>query len=383
MIGYEILTDQTKTGRERPWRGHKTASTYLSESFSRLKLMSKSDSVKWCGSSLKFKVCPSGHEKHLSWSNFCRIRLCPMCQWRRSLLLAHQIKLVAHESVKRQNLRWLFLTLTVKNSSGEDLSASIDHLMSAWDKLSRRKHFKKVIGWFRSLEVTRNLDDGTYHPHFHVLLGVAPSYFKDGYITQGEWSDIWQSCLDVDYRPIVDIRVVKSKNNNTGVQSLKERGIEIGSDGIVQESISGSVVAELAKYSTKSDDFLVYNKYSAVKLRNKKKLIPDLNSGINEVETDKVVSILDRSLARRRLQAFGGLLKEVWKELQLQGKVSDADDEQADLIHVDDTASCKCSVCSSDMIEELYSWIPGVRHYIKKENDSDVPTGTTNSFSHR
>jgi len=371
MIGYEILNDQTRTGRERPWKSHKTASTYLSESFSRLKLPNKSESVRWCGSSLKFNVCPSGHEKHLSWSNFCRVRMCPMCQWRRSLLVAHQIKLVAHEAVKRKKIRWLFLTLTVKNPTGEHLSGTIDHLMKAWDKLSRRKNFKQVIGWFRSLEVTRNYDDGTYHPHFHVLLGVEPSYFKNGYIKQDEWANIWQDCLDVDYTPVVDIRIVRNKKTNS-INALAQKGIEVTSDGFLQEAnLSASAVAELAKYSTKSDDFLVYNKYTIIKARKKTKLVPDLNSGIDELRTDEVVGTLDRSLARRRLQAFGGLLKEVWNELQAEGKVSDADDDQADLIHVDDTSQCKCSVCASDMIEELYSWIPGVKQYIKKENDLD------------
>lgn len=368
---YEILTDFTKSGRDRPWKVHKTASTHLSESFRRLKLIGKSENVQGCGSSLRFNVCPSGHEKRLSWSNFCRVRLCPMCQWRRSLLMAHQIKLVAHEAVKRKPMRWLFLTLTVKNPSGEDLSESISHLMKSWDRLTKRKEFKNhVIGWFRSLEVTRNYDDGTYHPHFHVLLAVNPSYFRSGYITQAEWAAIWQECLRVDYTPIVDVRTVKNKRNENLDQVLAEKGIEVQPDGrLVESNLSGSVVAELAKYSTKSDDFLVYRKYHAGAGR-RKKMQPIVESGIDENKTDEVVLVLDSSLSRRRLNAFGGLLKEIWSELLKDGKVNDADADDADLVHADDLSKCKCSVCASDMIEELYSWIPGVRQYIKKENES-------------
>lgn len=211
MFGDEILVDRSKSGRERPWKQHKTSSTLLSESFQRLKRYRKADSVRWCGSSLKFNSCPHGHEKHLTWSNFCRVRLCPMCQWRRSLLVAHQIKLVAHESVKRQPLRWLFLTLTVENVEGAALPGEIDHMMQAWKKLIRRKEFKKVVGWFRSFEVTRNQEHNTFHPHYHVLLGVQPSYFKEGYLNQEQWTQIWRECLEVDYKPIVDIRVVRNK----------------------------------------------------------------------------------------------------------------------------------------------------------------------------
>src|SRR5690606_12341063 len=112
-----------------------------------------------------------GHEKRLTWANFCRVRLCPMCAWRRSLVIAHQIKAVAHEAVKRQSMRWLFLTLTIRNCTGDDLIDTISHLMKSWRRLSQRKLFSDVVvGWFRSLEITRNLLDDTYHPHFHVLL---------------------------------------------------------------------------------------------------------------------------------------------------------------------------------------------------------------------
>lgn len=130
----------------------------------------------------------------------------------------------------------------------------------------------------------------------------------------------------------------------------------------------------MAKYATKSEDFLIYNKYEYknVDRKGKMELLPDLESGIDEDRTDESVSVLDTSLSSRRLLAYGGLLKEVWEELEAAGKVQDAEDENADLVHVDDDTKCMCSVCGSDMLEELYSWIPGVRQYIKKENDQNT-----------
>ena len=243
---YEILTDYSKRGRERPWKKHKTNSLLLSESFARLNKLSKADRVCNCGSSLKFNVCPSGHEKRLAWSNFCRVRLCPMCSWRRSLLVAHQIKSVAHGavtgedmegnklSIQPRKMRWLFLTLTIKNCAGDDLPDTISRMMKAWNNFVRRKEFKAIsIGWFRSLEVTQNYLNKSYHPHFHVLVGVSPSYFKGkDYLTTERISELWQSCLKVDYTPITHVRIVKGKRSvENEIRILEEKGIEVGESG--------------------------------------------------------------------------------------------------------------------------------------------------------
>lgn len=359
----EILLDVSKSGKERPWKKHKTNSLLLSESYDRLNKSNKAENVANCGSLLKFNVCPSGHEKRLSWANFCRVRLCPMCSWRRSLLTAHQLKQVAHEANKRQPLRWLFLTLTIKNCTGDDLQGTITHLMASWKRLSERKPFKNaVVGWFRAFEITRNILEDTYHPHFHVLLGVQPSYFrnKDKYLKTEDWVQLWKESLQVDYEPIVDIRIVKNKRNEEKeMKILEDKGIEL----------AGSAVAELAKYSTKADDYIVYNKYRQKQKGKSVEMVPDLRSGIDESKTDEVVLYLDTALSRRRLLAFGGLLKEVWNDLQAEGKLQDIEDDNADLVHVDEDSKCKCSACGSNMLEELYSWIPGLRNYVKTEKE--------------
>lgn len=364
------MTDLSRSGRERPWRTHKNNSVLLSESFRRLEKVSKADRVVMCGSSLKFNVCPEGHEMRLSWANFCRVRMCPMCSWRRSLLVAHQIKLVAHEAVQRKKMRWLFLTLTIKNCSGDELQETINHLMDSYQRFTQRKLFKKVvIGWFRAFEVTRNILDNTYHPHFHILLGVPPSYFTHGYTKTEEWVELWKESLRVDYDPIVHITTVKNKRNlEKEMQLLESKGIEMTPDQrLVESDLSGSAVAELAKYSTKSDDFLVYNQYKQKQKGEKVELMPVIAKGIDENRTDEVVAALDGALSRRRLLAYGGLLKEVWNELLRSGKLEDAESDSADLVHVDDDTKCQCSVCGSNMLEELYSWLPDLRHYIKKE----------------
>ena len=56
-------------------------------------------------------------------------------------------------------------------------------------------------------------------------------------------------------------------------------------------------------------------------------------------------------------------MKDVWEDLQL----ADVESDDVDLIHADEDTTCRCSACGSNMLEELYSWIPGVNNYMKKE----------------
>ena len=124
----------------------------------------------------------------------------------------------------------------------------------------------------------------------HVLLFVKSCYFAKGeYISQEEWRNLWQQAMKLDYEPSVNIKAIKPKNKETG-----EKGL-IGA------------VYEVAKYPVKATDFL---------------------SGSDE-ENQMTVDELEKALSRKRLIAFGGLLKAIQKELNM----TDAEDEKADLIH--------------------------------------------------
>ena len=135
--------------------------------------------------------------------------------------------------------RFVFLTLTVRNCPLESLREAIGKMNKAWGRLVGRKAFS-AIGWVKSLEVTRG-KDGTAHPHFHVILMVRPSYFTHGYVSQKRWTELWQSCLRVDYMPVVNVKAVKSK-----------KGLE---DGIF------SALCETLKYSVKEEDLKVSPKW--------------------------------------------------------------------------------------------------------------------------
>ncbi|NJP58724.1 protein rep, partial [Salmonella enterica subsp. enterica serovar Typhimurium] len=161
--------------------------------------------------------------------------------------------LIAHHAAQREKIRWLFLTLTVENVPKEKLKMTISEMMKAWNLLFRRKAFKtNILGWMRSLEITAEKNrDGYYHPHFHVLLAVRPSYFKKGYIKQKDWSLMWQKSLKADYMPIVHVTTVKDKRNaKREAQILADKAIEITEQGF--NELPASQVAEMAKYTVNS-----------------------------------------------------------------------------------------------------------------------------------
>ncbi len=263
-----------------------------------------------CGTYLDFyyDLETGGHK--LRRANFCKQPLCPMCIKRKQKKIYGQMSKIMN--VLSEDYAFVFLTLTQKNVSGEDLSDEIDKLMKGWHRLVNRSSFKKAVkGWFRALEVTHNLDVNsisydTYHPHFHVVLVVRKGYFKGKeyikhedwckmwqecvkgkeYIKHEDWCKMWQECVKLDYLPNIDVRRFKASNK-------KE----------LQKSVS-----EAAKYTVKDNDFL----------------IPD-----NPALQDDTVAILTSALFNRRLIAFGGVFKEVHKQLKLD------DVETGDLVNVE------------------------------------------------
>ena len=321
----KVLNDISKSGKERPWVNKKLNTLDLAESYKRLGYINKHYRVKDCGTFLEFRRYQNQSLK-LNQANFCKVRLCPMCSWRRSLKIYGQVSKVMDHAVNLYDYVFIFLTLTCRNVSGEELSNTIDNLFHAFNLLTKRKKFKQSIkGYFRALEITHNLDKNslyydTYHPHFHIVLAVNKSYFDGGknYISQMEWTSLWKSCLKVDYTPIVDVRRFKDTNG---------------------KGISKSI-AETAKYTVKDTDYIVKD---------------ELNN-IDEVMTDSAVLILDKAMAYRRLTAFGGTLKFIHKELNLD------DAEDGDLVNTDSDDDIRDDL---EYIIERYFWNIGYKQYYK------------------
>ena len=283
----EIFLDKNENGKDKDWRGRKVLSLKLADIFENLGYKkSLVERVQTCGDVLRFLRREDGSLK-LYQAYFCKNKFCPMCNWRRSMKYSYQTSRIVDEAIKQEPKgRFLFLTLTVKNTEGEALNSTISQLTKSFDRLFRRAKVKKnLLGYLRSVEVTHNEDDNSYHPHIHVLMMVRPSFFqsKKDYITQKEWSDMWSQSLKVDYVPMVDIRTVKEKG----------------------KGMRGAIL-ETAKYPTKP-----------IKL---------------DIENKQVVDDLYNGMYRKRQLGFGGLFKTIKKQLQLD------DVENGDLVHTSDNA---------------------------------------------
>lgn len=154
-------------------------------------------------------TAPKNKRLKLQTAWFCHLRNCPVCQWRKSLMW--QAKVYRALPLLRRDYpdtRFLFMTLTVRNCDVGDLRMTLEAMAKAWKRLVELRTWP-ARGWVRAVEITRSQKYRTAHPHYHCLLMVAPVYFQGDYLKQEEWAKLWQQCLRVEYRPVVDIRAVK------------------------------------------------------------------------------------------------------------------------------------------------------------------------------
>lgn len=290
----EILQDFSTTGKERPWKLHKRENLRLVEIYKmtkekKLNLISDSRlfDLEHCADTLLFMQNAEGKKK-LKSANFCRLRLCPMCQWRRSLKMFGQVQTITDKILERdKSTRFLFATFTVKNVDAENLETCINILNNKFLYLvSRNKTFapakklkQNLLGYLKAVEVTYNTKDKTYHPHLHVIFAVKSTFFKNkqNYMTKKEWIELWQQALGVDYKPQTDIRAIKTN--------------------------TGKAIAEVAKYPVKTAPILS---------------LPD-------DEAVEVLKTLTLSLNKKRFVSYGGIFKTVKQELKLADIETDKD----------------------------------------------------------
>lgn len=315
ITGLTPLQDISDSGRPRPWRQHKIANTYLSMAYQDID-PDKAVRLSNCATYLTYT--PQASKLRLTNANFCRVRLCPMCQWRRSIKAYAQASQVIARYEEEGQHEYAMLTLTLRNCTADELSCTIDDMMRAWSTLRHRKEWQRVVlGYYRGLEVTHNVNPqspsyDTYHPHFHALLALPKSYYNGhgrNYITQSQWTDMWRAALRADYTPIVDIRKCRLRNGTTA-----------------------GITAEVTKYTTKPSDYIIPD---------------DWDLTVDTVRT------LDAALHKRRFAAWGGRLKEIHQLLHLD------DIDSGDLVHVEGDSDAT-DVAAAEI---LYCWYAGYRQY--------------------
>ncbi len=258
--------------RDKLWDRHRLNSDLVANYYRGLQEFQRyAERIDGCAQLLDFCLVideiEDGYRLKLYMAQFCRVKNCPVCQWRRSLMWkakAYRILPVVVEAYPKY--RWLFLTLTVQNCLITELRETLQWMNKSWQRMVQRKKFP-AVGWIRSTEVTKGeYESESAHPHFHCLLLVKPSYFSGQvYIKQCGWVEIWRSCLRADYDPVVDIRAVR------------------------RDSHPNELIPEILKYCVKETD-LVANREWFLELT--------------------------RQMHRMRTIATGGVLKDYLKQLE-------------------------------------------------------------------
>ena len=265
---------------------------------------------------------PESQILKLAHSEFCRVRVDPICQWRRALKWSGRFrKAIPQVAEMYPDARWIYAVLTQENVPISDLRQSIIGEGKAWGRFQKRKEFGPVMGWFKTVEVTRS-KDGSAHPHLNLLLLVPPKYFRHGnYIQQPALMTLWRECLQVNYDPRVWIETVKPK-------------LKHGQPTQTPFDTVMNAVHEVAKYATKPADLVADPAW--------------LLTYTNQVD-------------RLRFVSSGGILK------PLLGDTDEGKETDEEMIGHNDSASTS----DSEALSLWFDYIEPARRYALRPDPSD------------
>lgn len=283
-----------------------------------------------------FAVDDSQEYSRIVASNFCRRRICPMCQFRKSEKMFTKMMSLC-ERMESDGYRFLHLVLTLPNATtNAELVALVSQLNTLSTKLFKFKGYidsenkvysranssrndKKIdlsVSWkgqFRACEITYNYANDTYHPHLHCLVAVKRSYFNNPkyYISHAQLKAIWEHIAHMD-------------------------NLQVSLGAIKTGNYKG--VAEVCKYSLKP---LQINR-------------EEQDNAITDLQNWKFIQAIAFDLKGKRLTQRFGIIKEYWHKLY------GADDEKEDIEE---------STENNGLIH--YFWDNVDKHYVNP-NESEV-----------
>ena len=300
---------------------------------------------------------------------FCKVRLCPLCSWRRSLKITMHVREILTAMFNdNSDYEFLFATFTIPNVRPECLKPKMQQMLKAWRKMTHEgtrtsdaKRFNaSILGWYRGLEVTRNTDKwlymrdaqgnfvytgkgkripivddngnkipnpwyNTYHPHFHCIFVVDKRYFKDGYISRDEFLRMWQRAMNDPTITQVDIRKCKPNKKLLNSPEFQKNF----SPSELQALAIVSSVTEAAKYTVKTDDYIL---------------------------SPEATRTLDIALERRQLIGFGGIMSDYRNRLSLDDEIDG------------DLLTNGATEIEKDAVKKSFAFHVGWGHYIRIDN---------------
>lgn len=232
------------------------------------------EKISACGSTLGFS---SGS---LVSANFCRQRLCVLCQMRRSLRIYSDFCRIS-EHLNNSGFVFLHLVLTVPNVTADELPVTLDRLFLSSSRFFKIAEIKRAFkGVARCLEVTYSEKRKDFHPHFHCLIAVNKSYFTSrDYIKIPVLRKMWTAAFE--YSAQNDVKRISDKK----LYALADNVISPYQCHVTRAD--EGALAEIAKYCVKP---------LSLKLKDK--------------ELFDVCETLNSSLHGRRLLQLYGVFKD-------------------------------------------------------------------------
>src|SRR6266852_4018179 len=164
----EYLSDASP--RHKPWDVHRGEADEVQQAYAggTDRHQRYADRVEQCSQVLEFARDPPGSGKRkytLKNAWFCRVRYCPVCQWRRSLMWQAKVYQALPALLRDfPDTKFLFLTLTIRNCPVNNLRQTLKLMGQSWQRLTQLRSFP-ARGWVRAVEITRSQRDRTAHPH--------------------------------------------------------------------------------------------------------------------------------------------------------------------------------------------------------------------------
>ena len=242
-----------------------------------------------------------------------------MCQYKRSLKIKHNtMEIVDRVELVNPGLNYILLTLTVRNCYADELKSTIDDLLKAWAFLTdKRKRFKKIsLGYIRTLEVTYNIEQHSYHPHLHVIMAVPGDYFvrEDLYLSHNEIAEHWKSAININYKPIIDVRAITKDGQKIIIDESESLTDDVIINKLNKRELSYKhAISEVCKYAVKFN----YEKAPGIALKT-----------------------LYEALYGRRLVSYGGIFKNAKRELLLPNEEDITPDDDLNILENEVCMSC-------------------------------------------
>lgn len=298
------------------WTEHKRKAIEVGQRMVDAGLTKRGFRVKMCGNEIVFRECADCGHLVIERAQLCRDRLCPICNWRLALKRYSSMSQIMDVVQSRLAEKYpdkppmqALMTLTVRNCAPVDIAQTLSKMQRAWNRMLAQRYIRpEVIGWARSIEVTYNHITGELHPHYHVIM-IAVDMQSLAMITR-DWLD---QCRKEG------LTVSHKSQKYTAIDGNRTEG-----DSMIRS------ILETYKYMVKSSDVM------AMPLG--------------------VLRAFAEGVANKRLISYGGIIKQVARELQI-----------ADLDKADDTdpETRICTRCGSVALDQLIAtWSMHGNHYL-------------------